>query len=66
MDVIKDVTFEGTLLEFQVKATIAYLETQVEKHTFLGQYGLFLTNRDYPKFVIQEIVVNVAAAEPTI
>lgn len=65
MNVIKDVTFEGTILD-QVKATIAYLETQVEKHTFLGQYGLFLTNRNYPKFVIQEIVVNVAAAEPTI
>lgn len=28
MNVIKDVTFEGTILD-QVKATIAYLETQV-------------------------------------
>ena len=57
MNVIKDVTFEGTILD-QVKATIAYLETQVEEHTFLGQHGLFVTNRDYPKFVIQEMVVN--------
>ena len=57
MNVIKDVTFEGTILD-QVKATIAYLETQVEEHTFLGQHGQFVTNRDYPKFVIQEMVVN--------
>ncbi|PDP61395.1 RNA-binding domain-containing protein [Prevotella intermedia] len=57
MNVIKDITFEGTILD-QVKATIAYLETQVEEHTFLGQHGQFITNRDYPKFVIQEMVVN--------
>ena len=57
MNVIKDVTFEGTILD-QVKDTIAYLETQVEEHTFLGQHGLFVTHRDYPKFVIQEMVVN--------
>jgi len=57
MNVIKDVTFEGTILD-QVKATIDYLETQVEEHTFLGQHGRFVTNRDYPKFVIQEMVVN--------
>ena len=57
MNVIKDVTFEGTILD-QVKATIAYLETQVEEHTFLGQHGQFVTHRDYPKFVVQEMVVN--------
>ena len=57
MNVIKDVTFEGTILDL-VKATIAYLETQVEEHTFLGQHGQFVTHRDYPKFVIQEMVVN--------
>ena len=57
MNVIKDVTFEGTILD-QVKATIAYLETQVEEHTFLGEHGQFVTHRDYPKFVIQEMVVN--------
>ena len=57
MNVIKDVTFEGTILDL-VKAMIAYLETQVEEHTFLGQHGQFVTHRDYPKFVIQEMVVN--------
>ena len=43
MNVIKDVIFE---------------ETQVREHTFLGQHGQFVTRRDYPEFVIQEMVVN--------
>lgn len=57
MNVIKDVTFEGTILR-QVQDTIAYLETQVREHSFLGQDGRFVTNRNYPKFAIQEMVVN--------
>ena len=57
MNVIKDVTFEGTILN-QVKKTIEFIETQVREHTFLGQHGQFVTLRDYPKFVIQEMTVN--------
>ena len=57
MNVIKDVTFEGTILH-QVEKTIEFIETQVREHTFLGQYGQFVTLRDYPKFVIQEMTVN--------
>ena len=57
MNVIKDVTFEGTILN-QVKKTIEIIETQVREHTFLGQHGQFVTRRDYPEFVIQEMTVN--------
>ena len=57
MNVIKDVTFEGTILN-QVKKTIEFLETQVREHTFLGQHAQFVTKRDYPEFVIQEMTVN--------
>ena len=57
MNVIKDVIFEGTILN-QVKKTIEFIETQVREHTFLGQHGQFVTRRDYPEFVIQEMVVN--------
>jgi len=57
MNVIKDVIFEGTILN-QVEKTVEYLETQVAEHTYLGQQGQFVTRRDYPKFVIQEMVVN--------
>ena len=28
------------------------------EHTYLGQSGLFVTRRDYPEFVIQEMTVN--------
>lgn len=45
MNVIKDVTFEGTILE-QIRQTINYLETQVREHTYLAQDGRFVTNRD--------------------
>lgn len=57
MNVIKDVTFEGTILN-QIEKTVEYLETQVAEHTYLGQTGKFVTRRDYPKFVIQEMIVN--------
>ena len=57
MNVIKDVTFEGTILN-QVEKTIEFIETQVREHTFLGQHGQFVTLRDYPKFDIQEMTVN--------
>ena len=42
MNVIKDVTFEGAILQ-QVRSTIDYLETQVSEHTFLGEHGVFVT-----------------------
>ena len=57
MNVIKDVIFEGTILN-QIEKTIEYLETQVAEHTYLGPTGKFVTRRDYPKFVIQEMTVN--------
>ncbi len=57
MNVVKDVTFEGTVLE-QIVKTVEYLETQVREHSYLGANGQFVTNRNYPKFAIQEMVVN--------
>ena len=57
MNVIKDVTFEGTILN-QIKKTIEFIETQVREPTFLGQHAQFVTKRDYPEFVIQEMTVN--------
>ena len=57
MNVVKDVTFEGAILQ-QVRSTIDYLETQVREHSFLGEDGRFITNRNYSKYAIQEMVVN--------
>ena len=42
----------------QIQKTIDYLETQVKEHSYLGEDGLFKTDREYPKFVIQEMTVN--------
>ena len=57
MNVIKDVTFEGAILQ-QVRSTIDYLETQVSEHSFLGEHGVFVTRHNYSKYAIQEMVVN--------
>ena len=57
MNVVKDVTFEGAILQ-QVRRTIDYLETQVREHSFLGEDGRFITRRNYSKYAIQEMVVN--------
>lgn len=57
MNVIKDVTFGGTLRQ-QIEDAVAYLSTQVKEHTFLGPKGLFVTEVEYPEFVRQEIIVN--------
>lgn len=57
MNVIKDVTFKGTILKM-IKDAAAYLDTQVKEKTYLGQEGAFVTEEEYPKFVRQEIIVN--------
>lgn len=57
MNVIKDVIFEGTLLKM-INEAIAYLDTQVKEKTYLGPYGTFVTDEEYPKFVRQELIVN--------
>lgn len=57
MNVIKDVIFEGTVLNM-INQAIAYLDTQVKERTYLGNEGTFVTEEEYPKFVRQEIIVN--------
>ena len=60
MNVIKDVSFEGTILETVQKA-ITFVSTQIKEHTYLGKGGLFVTDTQYPEFVRQEILVNAVA-----
>lgn len=57
MNVIKDVTFEGRIID-QIRKTIDYLESQVKEHTYLGEKGVFVTDREYSPFVLQEMTVN--------
>lgn len=57
MNVIKDVIFEGNILNMITNAN-SYLDTQIREKTYLGKDGLFVTEEEYPKFVRQEIIVN--------
>lgn len=57
MNVIKDVIFEGNILDMLTSA-IEYMDTQIKEKTYLGKDGLFVTEEEYPKFVRQEIIVN--------
>ena len=57
MNVIKDVTFKGRIID-QIRKTIDYLESQVKEHTYLGEKGVFVTDREYSPFVLQEMTVN--------
>ncbi len=57
MNVVKDVIFEGTILNM-IKEAVAYLQTQIREKTYLGQDGRFVIEEEYPKFVRQELIVN--------
>lgn len=60
MNVVKDVIFEGTVLEI-INKVIAYVQTQIKEYTFLGSKGLFVTIPEYPKYCWQELIVNAVA-----
>lgn len=60
MNVIKDVSFEGSVLAMIEKA-VEYLATQIKEHTYLAKGGRFVTIAQYPEFVRQEIIVNAVA-----
>lgn len=57
MNVIKDIPFEGTLLN-QIRQAVSYLATQIKERTYLGPHGTFVTEVEYPEFVRQEMIVN--------
>ncbi len=59
MNVVKDVIFEGRILD-QVQKAVDYIKTQMKEKTYLGQDGVFVTEEEYSEFVRTEIVVNAA------
>lgn len=60
MNVVKDVIFEGRILD-QVEKAIEFLKTQVKERTYLSHDGVFVTKEEYSEFVRTEIVVNAVA-----
>lgn len=57
MNVIKDVIFEGRLLD-QLNASINFIRTQIKERTFLGKDALFVTIPEYPESCWKELIVN--------
>ena len=59
MNVIKDVIFEGRILD-QIAKSVDYIKIQMKEKTYLGHDGIFVTEEEYSEFVRTEIVVNAA------
>ncbi len=57
MNVIKDVTFEGKILDMAQKST-EFVKTQISEHTFLGSNGRFVTIPELPEFCWTELIIN--------
>ena len=60
MNVVKDVSFEGRILEMTQKA-IDFVDTQIKEYTFLGEDARFVTIPQYPSFCWTELIVNAVA-----
>ena len=60
MNVVKDVIFEGRILD-QVEKAVDFIKIQMKEKTYLGHDGIFVTEEEYSEFVRTEIVVNAAA-----
>jgi ATP-dependent DNA helicase RecG len=57
MNVVKDVIFEGRILD-QIEKAVDYIKIQMKEKTYLGHDGIFVTEEEYNEFVRTEIVVN--------
>ncbi len=57
MNVIKDVIFEGKILDMAQKST-EFVKTQISEHTFLGNEGRFVTIPELPEFCWTELIIN--------
>ena len=60
MNVIKDIKFNGRLLE-QVQQTIAFVRTQIREYTKLSEGAVFQTIPEFPEFCWTELIVNAIA-----
>ena len=60
MNVVKDVWFEGRIVEMTQKA-IDFVDTQIKEYSFLGEDARFVTIPQYPPFCWTELIVNAVA-----
>ena len=60
MNVIKDVSFEGRILQVTEKA-LEFVRSQIKERTYLGADARFVTESEYPEFAWKELIVNAVA-----
>lgn len=60
MNVIKDVVFEGRILQVTEKA-LEFVRGQIKERTYLGADTRFVTEPEYPEFAWKELIVNAVA-----
>ena len=60
MNVIKDVVFEGRILQVIEKA-LEFVRSQIKERTYLGADTRFITEPEYPEFAWKELIVNAVA-----
>ena len=60
MNVIKDMTFNGRILDV-VKDSLDFVKSQIKEHTYLANDGKFTTVPEYPEFAWKELVINAVA-----
>ena len=60
MNVIKDMTFNGRILDV-VKDSLDFVKSQIKEHTYLANDGKFTTVPEYPEFAWKELVINAIA-----
>ncbi len=60
MNVIKDEVFRGRILDV-IEKSKEFVQSQIKERTFLGKNGRFVTQPEYPEYVIQEMIVNAVA-----
>ena len=60
MNVIKDVIFEGRILQVAEKS-LDFVRSQIKEHTYLGADAKFVTEPEYPEFAWKELIINAIA-----
>ena len=60
MNVIKDVVFEGRVLQVIEKA-LEFVRSQIKERTYLGADTRFVTEPESPEFAWKELIVNAVA-----
>ena len=60
MNVIKDVMFEGRILQVTEKA-LEFVGSQIKERTYLGADTRFVTEPEYPEFAWKELIINAVA-----